>query len=671
MSGTVNVDSNSISSHRDESRIMRGLELPVGTPIHSSTGSEQLRSEPFGIGSGDDSASHTSPPLVRDPSSSSISSLRRRRREEKQPEDPHLSRNPLGRSGSSVALPHNDAMDELSDTESLDGRRVRTKYGHKLPLVPSRTPSSGSQNDGRGSSDIAYERRTYPTGNTTPHESSGGEWNFPARNSERQSIDFGPRVLDTSRPPPPPPKSRDQARSARTRVDRQMTNPDDQDISLSQALQLEDPRNHVEAQQPANNAYPQNVQGRSWGPSNSSSPQRTVPIPSRGVLSPLPHLPVRQNSVVLPRWQPDAEVTLCPICRTQFSFFVRKHHCRKCGRVVCNACSPHRITIPYQFIVQPPSSESSTANPYYRPSLDPAHAASEYASLGGGERVRLCNPCVPDPNLAPPQTPETPHRPSNLSAHSRSVSLATPQSSAVHIGSSRHYSREQGNRNSRAQSTTSSSQPNASHLQNVGHQHTTSRGRSSTTNVQPHYRSLIPADESRPLPRPPRIAEEDECPVCHQELPSSALPSSEILREQHINRCIENAFSATPAITPAPPALQRRSSHATSAASTSAPRPIPNTPEGRMAAREEAHAAVIRAATSPPRAYRHTGMIPYKATEKDCVDDAECTICLEEFEVGNEMGRLECFCRFHLHCIRSWFETHPGQCPVHQHGGGY
>lgn len=30
----------------------------------------------------------------------------------------------------------------------------------------------------------------------------------------------------------------------------------------------------------------------------------------------------------LPRWQPDAEVTYCPICGTQFGFFVRKHHCR-------------------------------------------------------------------------------------------------------------------------------------------------------------------------------------------------------------------------------------------------------------------------------------------------------------------------------------------------------
>lgn len=28
----------------------------------------------------------------------------------------------------------------------------------------------------------------------------------------------------------------------------------------------------------------------------------------------------------VPRWQPDAEATYCPICGTQFGFFVRKHH---------------------------------------------------------------------------------------------------------------------------------------------------------------------------------------------------------------------------------------------------------------------------------------------------------------------------------------------------------
>lgn len=35
------------------------------------------------------------------------------------------------------------------------------------------------------------------------------------------------------------------------------------------------------------------------------------------------------SDFALPRWQPDAEVTYCPICQTQFSIFVRKHHCRQ------------------------------------------------------------------------------------------------------------------------------------------------------------------------------------------------------------------------------------------------------------------------------------------------------------------------------------------------------
>ncbi len=60
-------------------------------------------------------------------------------------------------------------------------------------------------------------------------------------------------------------------------------------------------------------------------------------------------------------------------------------------------------------------------------------------------------------------------------------------------------------------------------------------------------------------------------------------------------------------------------------------------------------------------------MFPYTATEKDCVDDAECTICMEEFAVGDEMGRLECFCRFHRACIMDWWSKQPNRCPVHGH----
>ncbi len=161
---------------------------------------------------------------------------------------------------------------------------------------------------------------------------------------------------------------------------------------------------------------------REAGPSNLVL---TVPSSTSGVLPVTAAPPQAQISrsrpgeIVLPRWQPDSEVTYCPICHTQFSIFVRKHHCRyepllssshaatltpfrKCGRVVCNACSPHRITIPYQYIVKQPGYSPLPTQRY--PPLPGNEGFVDFNSLGGGERVRLCNPCVPDPNTAPPQT---------------------------------------------------------------------------------------------------------------------------------------------------------------------------------------------------------------------------------------------------------------------------
>ncbi len=146
---------------------------------------------------------------------------------------------------------------------------------------------------------------------------------------------------------------------------------------------------------------------------------RLVSRPSPVLSTPAERTP---SEVSLPRWQPDSEVTYCPICGTQFSIFVRKHHCRyvapeglgnwqterltrtcsKCGRVVCNSCSPHRITIPHQYIVRPPGAPRPLAQ---GPSLPLLDSQGWYPEFGGGERVRLCNPCVPDPNTAPPQTP--------------------------------------------------------------------------------------------------------------------------------------------------------------------------------------------------------------------------------------------------------------------------
>ena len=53
----------------------------------------------------------------------------------------------------------------------------------------------------------------------------------------------------------------------------------------------------------------------------------------------------------------------------------------------------------------------------------------------------------------------------------------------------------------------------------------------------------------------------------------------------------------------------------------------------------------------PRRATNRAQMLVYNATEKDCMGDdgeaQECVICFEEFEAGDEMGRLVCLCKFH------------------------
>ncbi|XP_012935262.1 pleckstrin homology domain-containing family F member 2 [Aplysia californica] len=50
-----------------------------------------------------------------------------------------------------------------------------------------------------------------------------------------------------------------------------------------------------------------------------------------------------------PVWVPDSEAKTCMHCRkSEFSLVNRRHHCRHCGRVVCNACSSKRWLLPQQ-----------------------------------------------------------------------------------------------------------------------------------------------------------------------------------------------------------------------------------------------------------------------------------------------------------------------------------
>ena len=199
------------------------------------------------------------------------------------------------------------------------------------------------------------------------------------------------------------------------------------------------------------------------------------PLPRRPSAS--PQYNRRGQEIVLPKWQPDNEVTKCPICNTSFSFWYRKHHCRKCGRVVCANCSPHRITIPRQFIVHPPEDRPSNPQPRMdgievvdltgdddnNPSLSSPRTENVRdggidPALGGGQEVRLCNPCVPDPNPLPhlnhapprytldsfPRPDSIPQLPTGSVVPQRNSSLQRPVPPPLGRGSSSSRTRENG-----------------------------------------------------------------------------------------------------------------------------------------------------------------------------------------------------------------------------------
>ncbi|ORY96888.1 hypothetical protein BCR43DRAFT_440430 [Syncephalastrum racemosum] len=67
------------------------------------------------------------------------------------------------------------------------------------------------------------------------------------------------------------------------------------------------------------------------------------------------------QTVLNPRrvWESDRQAAECRRCGRRFNFLVRRHHCRRCGQVVCDRCSSHRIHLPPEDIIQDPMVDPS------------------------------------------------------------------------------------------------------------------------------------------------------------------------------------------------------------------------------------------------------------------------------------------------------------------------
>lgn len=54
-----------------------------------------------------------------------------------------------------------------------------------------------------------------------------------------------------------------------------------------------------------------------------------------------------------PAWVPDDLISSCQLCKDEFTFFRRRHHCRHCGQIFCGQCSAQRHIIERLLYMKP------------------------------------------------------------------------------------------------------------------------------------------------------------------------------------------------------------------------------------------------------------------------------------------------------------------------------
>ncbi|CDO92336.1 unnamed protein product [Kluyveromyces dobzhanskii CBS 2104] len=80
------------------------------------------------------------------------------------------------------------------------------------------------------------------------------------------------------------------------------------------------------------------------------------------------------------------------------------------------------------------------------------------------------------------------------------------------------------------------------------------------------------------------------------------------------------------------------------------------------AAQQEHVAACIRQAEIAQQQHSIVGSPTYQnrmlvyQIPQNSTNIQECPICFEDMLPGQKVGRLECLCVFHYHCIKSWFK---------------
>lgn len=274
-------------------------------------------------------------------------------------------------------------------------------------------------------------------------------------------------------------------------------------------------------------------------------------------------------------WQADEAVSHCPLCETKFSWYYRKHHCRKCGRVVCSRCCSNFIGLRHNDIVHPPEDVAASLI-----SLIPSMLAED--SMNGTMEVRTCDGCFS-------------RLEQDRCRRMLGLDIATldPRVAAQLIRDS-----------STVPSVLASPPPSYSR----------SSGILVTTRSAAVDSPSVPVGDRRN---------------------STGYINTARGRDHRIRRT-------------------RRGTHDHPGESSSHP---------------QQHFRPVFPSRPPPEDVVPLRYVSFELTDNDKMLGEECPICFEEYEQGQCIARLECWCVFHLGCIRAWKDQKAGTggCPLHFH----
>ncbi|SGZ52176.1 CIC11C00000003755 [Sungouiella intermedia] len=311
-----------------------------------------------------------------------------------------------------------------------------------------------------------------------------------------------------------------------------------------------------------------------------------------------------------PIWQPDSDASSCVLCDTQFTLFNRRHHCRKCGRIVCASCSAQHINYFPNSRVLLPDNTLVRAIPQ--------------------DHYRTCDECVEEVRMIRRALFESPISEALPSAsHARSPDLEDTPEFERHSGASitKYASR-------------------------VG---TAAMDLTSTLDTR----------------NGDTDSDDNLCPVCGVDLlklyvsevklkrRESSHSDYEAFKESHISECLVAFDFAND---------HNRLGSPPGASSTRNRMLVYNIPPFPKPSYEIIDVHQSTSVDTLPQLDTACGLVTSNSTvqlEKD-VTDLECVICLEELRPGDKVGRLECLCVFHYKCIKDWFNKKGyGECPVH------